>query len=80
MAKKAAEAAEKDKKETGDKTATEVAGKPAEKDVVFKANPQLDVYYKTSDGLPFFTKNKAELHAAGLKDKTVEKITKKDVE
>jgi membrane protein involved in colicin uptake len=45
-------------------------------DAVFAANPTLDVYYKTSDGTPFFTRNAAELHAAGLKGKSVEKMSR----
>jgi hypothetical protein len=59
------------------KEVTAQAAKEAEtKDAVFDANPQLDVYYKTSDGIPFFTKNAAELHSAGLTDKTIKEVTK----
>jgi hypothetical protein len=52
------------------------AEEKAAKDEVFAANPQLDVYYKTSDGTAFFTLNSAELHAAGLDNKTVKKVMK----
>jgi hypothetical protein len=45
-------------------------------DHVFATNPRLDVYYKTSDGVAFYTRNAAENHAAGLKDKTVKTITR----
>jgi hypothetical protein len=73
-AKKAAE--EQAAKEAVEKAAKEAEEKAAKGDKVFDANPQLDVYYKTSDGLAFYTQNTAELHAAGLKDKTVKKVTK----
>jgi membrane protein involved in colicin uptake len=52
------------------------AEKAAKKDAVFAANPDLDVYYKTSDGTPFFTQNAAGLHAMGLKDKNVTRVTR----
>ena len=58
------------------KEAAEKAAKGAVKDAVFAANPNLDIYYKTSDNKAFFTKNSAEVYAAGLKDKAVKKITK----
>jgi hypothetical protein len=77
-AEKAAKAAEakaaKVAQEAAEKAAK--AAKAAIKDAVFAKNPQLDVYYRTSDGLPFFTRNAADMHAAGLKDKTVKKVTK----
>jgi membrane protein involved in colicin uptake len=72
-AKAAQEAAEKAAKEAEEKAAEE---KAAKKDAVFAKNPQLDIYYRTSDGLPFFTKNAADMHAAGLENKTVKKVTK----
>ena len=70
------EKAAKDAEEQAAKEADEKAAKEAAKDTVFAANPNLDVYYKTSDGVAFFTKNTAEQHAVGLKDKTVKKVTK----
>ena len=62
---------EKAAKEAEEKVTNEAA-----KDAVFAAHPNLDVYYKTSDNAAFFTKNSAEVHAAGLKDKTVKKVTR----
>jgi hypothetical protein len=63
-------------KDAKEKAAKETVEKVVKNDKVFAKNPKLDVYYKTSDGTAFFTKNTAELHAEGLKDKTVKKITK----
>ena len=62
----------------GDAGAGEPKAKSNAADVVFAAHPSLDVYYRTSDGTPFFTHNAAEVHATvtGLKDKTVKKITR----
>jgi membrane protein involved in colicin uptake len=73
-AKKAAE--EKAAKEAAEKAAREAEEKAAKKDAVFANHPQIDIYYRTSDGTAFFTKNAADIHAAGLKDKTVKKVTK----
>ncbi|MCH4829786.1 MULTISPECIES: hypothetical protein [Flavobacterium] len=38
---------------------------------IFKANPKLDCYYETSDGVPFYTDYAAKTHAQTLDDKTV---------
>lgn len=80
-AAKAAEKAAKAAEEQAAKAAEEQAAKEAEekakkKDEVFATNPNLDVYYKTSDGKAFFTENTAKLYAEGLKDKNVKKVTK----
>ncbi|MDR1317919.1 MAG: hypothetical protein LBK13_13720, partial [Spirochaetales bacterium] len=50
-------------KEAEAKAAQEMAEKTAKEDVIFAKNPKLDVYYRTSDGLPFFTRNAADMHA-----------------
>jgi hypothetical protein len=73
---------ENSNKSSADKDAAAAAKEAAEKqkskpvDAVFTAHPQLDMYYKTTDGKPFFTRNAAELHASGLSDKTVNKVTR----
>lgn len=46
---------------------------------IFSNNPTLDLYYKTSDGNAFFTKNAAHNHAKTLEDKSVKKVTKTSV-
>lgn len=46
---------------------------------IFQNNPQLDVYFETSDGTPFYTENAAKNHAKDLKDKEVKRI-ERDVE
>ncbi|MPS74008.1 MAG: hypothetical protein E2590_12810 [Chryseobacterium sp.] len=46
-------------------------------DKIFQENPKLDVYYKTSDGTAFFTMNAAKAHGNTLKNKVVEKVTRK---
>jgi len=43
---------------------------------IFSNNPTIDLYYKTSDGTPFFTKNVAQNHAKTLEDKSVSKVTR----
>ncbi|MGJ5643208.1 hypothetical protein [Formosa sp. S-31] len=45
-------------------------------DKVFKRNPNLGRYFKTSDGTPFYKKEHAKTHARGLKDKSVEEVVK----
>lgn len=40
-------------------------------DKVFQEHPELNVYYKTSDGEKFYLEHNAKLHAKGLQDKTV---------
>lgn len=47
---------------------------------IFKENKSLDVAYKTSDGVHFYTKNNAENHAKTLKNKRVEKVTRPEDE
>ncbi|MDR3133531.1 MAG: hypothetical protein LBU42_05850 [Prevotellaceae bacterium] len=74
--KVAREAEEKAAKEAAEKAAREAEEKAAKKDAVFDGYPKLKVYYRTSDGVPFFTKNAAELHAAGLDDKSIKEVTK----
>lgn len=57
--------------------AKEKSGKKAKedsKDKIFKANPHLDMYYKTSDSTAFFTLNAAQNHARTLENKTVKKV------
>ncbi|PIF44918.1 hypothetical protein CLU96_1917 [Chryseobacterium sp. 52] len=49
-------------------------------DNIFSNNPKADLYYKTSDGSAFFSKNAARNHANTLTDKDVEKVTKNAVE
>lgn len=46
---------------------------------IFQNNPQLDAYFETSDGMPFYTENAAKNHAKDLKDKEVKRI-ERDVE
>ncbi len=41
------------------------------KNEIFKANPQLDCYFETTDGECFYTENAAKDHAKSLADKTV---------
>ena len=48
------------------------------KNEIFKANPQLDCYFETSDGECFFTDNAAKDHAKSLADKTVKTHHKSD--
>jgi len=43
---------------------------------IFSNNPNLDLYYKTSDDTAFFTRNSAENHAKTLEDKFVKKVTR----
>lgn len=50
------------------------------KNEIFKANPNLDLYYQTSDGEPFFTENAAHNHAKGLKNKSVTPVYRSDAE
>lgn len=40
-------------------------------DKVFKSNPSLKEYFKTSDGKPFYSESAARNHAKALEDKTV---------
>lgn len=49
-------------------------------DQVFKNNPALKVYYKTSDGTAFYNESDAKLHAKTLDDKKVEPIFKSVLE
>jgi hypothetical protein len=75
--KAAAEKVKQEAKEKAKQEAAAQAAKAAEtKDAVFDTNPQLDVYYKTSDEQAFYTQNSAELHAAELADKSIKKVTK----
>ena len=48
------------------------------KNEIFKANPQLDCYFETTDGECFFTDNAAKDHAKSLADKTVKTHHKSD--
>ena len=48
------------------------------KNEIFKANPQLDCYFETTDGECFFTENAAKDHAKSLADKTVKTHHKSD--
>lgn len=45
-------------------------------DKVFENNPNLKVYYKTSDGTAFYTESDAKLHAKTLDDKNVSPVFK----
>lgn len=45
----------------------------------FKHNPHLEVIYLTSDGLAFAKKTDAKAHASTLKNKEVERRTRKEV-
>ncbi|MGE4345936.1 MAG: hypothetical protein AB7D46_00835 [Flavobacteriaceae bacterium] len=45
-------------------------------DKVFKDNPKLDVYFKTSDGEAFYNENDAKNYAKKLKDKKVQRVVK----
>jgi len=47
-----------------------------EKDKVFEQHPTLEVYYKTSDDVPFFQECDAKNHAKGLEDKEVTPVFK----
>ncbi len=47
---------------------------------IFKANPELDLCYQTSDGEAFFTPNAAENHAKSLKKKEVKTLYRSDYE
>ena len=44
------------------------------KNEIFKANPNLDCYFETTDGECFFTENAAEAHSKTLKDKKVKAV------
>ena len=48
------------------------------KNEIFKANPQLDCYFETTDGECFFTENAAKNHAGSLANKTVKSHHKSD--
>ena len=48
------------------------------KNEIFKANPQLDCYFETTDGECFFTDNAAKDHAKSLTEKTVKTHHKSD--
>lgn len=48
------------------------------KNEIFKANPQLDCYFETTDGECFFTDNAAKDHAKSLAVKTVKTHHKSD--
>lgn len=45
-------------------------------DQIFKDNPKVDIYYKTSDETPFFSKNAAQNHAKTLDQKNIETIVR----
>ncbi len=47
------------------------------KDPIFKENTRLEAYYKTSDGIAFFTEHDAKTYADKLKDKAVLTVTRK---
>lgn len=40
-------------------------------DQIFKSNPNLKEYFRTSDGIAFFTDNAARNHARSLENKTI---------
>lgn len=48
-------------------------------DHIFKDNPKVDIYYKTSDETPFFSKNAAQNHAKTLEQKNIETIVRGSV-
>ncbi|OBW40810.1 hypothetical protein AB670_02761 [Chryseobacterium sp. MOF25P] len=48
-------------------------------DQIFKDNPKVDIYYKTSDDTPFFSKNAAQNHAKTLEQKNLETIVRGSV-
>ena len=48
------------------------------KNEIFKANPQLDCYFETTDDECFFTDNAAKDHAKSLANKTVKTHHKSD--
>lgn len=48
-------------------------------DQIFKDNPKVDIYYKTSDETPFFSKNASQNHAQTLEHKNIETITRGSV-
>jgi hypothetical protein len=72
--KTAQDAAEK--KAAEEKEEQKDVEKAVKDDAVFSRNPKLDVYFRTSDGVAFFTQNDARNHAKTLKDATVKKVTK----
>lgn len=43
---------------------------------IFKTRPNLDHYYKTSDGQAFFNESDAKMHAKTLKNKKVDKVVR----
>lgn len=43
---------------------------------IFEQNKSLDVAYKTSDGVFFYTENNAQNHAKTLKNKKVTKVVR----
>lgn len=45
-------------------------------DQVFKENPNLKEYFKTSDGTPFYSQNAAQNHAKKLEDKTITPVVR----
>lgn len=47
---------------------------------IFETNKELDVCYKTSDGIAFYTPHHAETHAKTLKNKKVVKHTRDEYE
>lgn len=49
-------------------------------DKVFENNPNLKVYYKTSDGTAFYNESDAKLHAKTLDDKNVIPVQKQEKE
>ena len=48
------------------------------KNKIFKANPQLDFYFETTDGECFFTENAAKDHARSLTEKAITTHNKSD--
>ncbi len=46
---------------------------------IFETHPNLDVLYRTADGIVFLTENNAENHAKSLEDKRVKKVYRTDV-
>lgn len=48
-------------------------------DQIFKDNPKVDIYYKTSDETPFFSKNAAQNHAKTLEQKNIDTIVRGSV-
>lgn len=45
-------------------------------DDIFERNPSIDVAYKTSDGVYFYTEDSARNYAAFLEDKSVQKLVR----